>query len=91
MTVIDRLRAALPGSDDPSDAADDGRATLRSGRGPAAPSSGWSPGWGRSPSSLVPVVLAWLLDPLATGSAWPAVGTGAALWLLVSGAHLDGG
>ena len=38
-----------------------------------------------------PVVLAWLLDPLATGSAWPAVGTGAALWLLVSGAALSAG
>ena len=37
---------------------------------------------------LAPVVLAWLVEPLSTGDGWQAAGTGAALWLLVSGAHL---
>ncbi len=40
---------------------------------------------------LAPVVLAWLVEPLATGDGWQAAGTGAALWLLVSGAHLATG
>ena len=40
---------------------------------------------------VAPVVLAWLVEPLATGTAWQAVGTGSALWLLVSGAHLLAG
>ena len=40
---------------------------------------------------LAPVVVAWLVEPLATGDGWQAAGTGAALWLLVSGAHLDTG
>jgi hypothetical protein len=40
---------------------------------------------------LGPVLLAWLVEPLATGTGWQAAGTGAALWLLVSGAHLDTG
>lgn len=87
MTVIDRLRAALPGSD-PSDDATGEPLRPVAGRGVLV-------GLGTGLVSLalvaVPVVLAWLLDPLATGSAWPAVGTGAALWLLVSGAHLTAG
>ena len=89
MTVIDRLRAALPGSDDPS-SDDEGRADLRSagGRGALA---GLVTGLGSLALVVAPVVLAWLLDPLSTGTAWPAVGTGAALWLLVSGAHLTSG
>ena len=37
---------------------------------------------------LAPVVLAWLVEPLSTATGWEAAGTGAALWLLVSGAHL---
>ena len=85
MTVSDRLRSVLPGSDDPSaDVA-----------GPAAGSR-----WRRAAgvglltglTSLVvvvaPVVLAWLVEPLSTGNGWQAAGTGAAVWLLVSGAHL---
>ncbi len=37
---------------------------------------------------LAPVVMAWLVEPLATGNGWHAMGTGAALWLLISGAQL---
>lgn len=37
---------------------------------------------------VAPVVLAWLVEPRSTGDGWQAAGTGAALWLLVSGAHL---
>lgn len=89
MTVIDRLRAALPGSDDPS-SGDDGRDGLRgtAGRGALV---GLATGLGSLALVAAPVVLSWLLDPVATGSAWPAVGTGASLWLLVSGAHLTTG
>ena len=75
MTVLDRLRAALPGSDDPSTADEGGG--LRSGAGRGA-LVGLATGLGSFALVAVPVVLAWLLDPLATGSAWPAVGTGAA-------------
>jgi hypothetical protein len=89
MTVIDRFRAALPGSDDASPAPD-GSGALRSGavRGVLV---GLVTGLASFALVAVPVVLAWLLDPLSTGTAWPAVGTGAALWLLVSGAHLTSG
>ena len=89
MTVIDRLRAALPGSDDPAGEGE-GRHEVRSaaGRGVLV---GLLTGLASLALVAVPVVLSWLLDPLATGSAWPAVGTGAALWLLVSGAHLTAG
>ena len=91
MTVIDRLRAALPGSLDPSDAPADGRdGDLRPGAARGA-LVGLATGVGSLALVAAPVVLAWLLDPLATGTAWPAVGTGAALWLLVSGAHLVAG
>ncbi|MEO6790661.1 MAG: hypothetical protein ABI187_06795, partial [Ornithinibacter sp.] len=81
MTVIDRFRSALPGGEDPDDAA--------TGSTPA-----WNAPWLRGLlvgvatgviSALVvvvPVVLAWLMEPLATGSPWGAVGTGTALWLL---------
>ena len=37
---------------------------------------------------VAPVVLAWLVEPLSIGDGWQAAGTGAALWLLVSGGHL---
>ena len=37
---------------------------------------------------VAPVVLAWLVEPLSSGDGWQAAGTGAALWLLVSGANL---
>ncbi len=90
MTVIDRFRSALPGGEDPDDAA--------TGSTPA-----WNAPWLRGLlvgvatgviSALVvvvPVVLAWLMEPLATGSPWGAVGTGTALWLLTGGAHLTNG
>lgn len=83
MTVIDRLRAALPGSDHEAD-----------------PEAVPTPPWWRGVviglvtgiASLVvvgaPVVLAWLVDPLASGTAWRSVGTAAALWFLVSGGHV---
>ena len=87
MTVIDRLRAALPGSDPSDDAAGDDLRRV-AGRGALV---GVGTGLASLALVMVPVVLAWLLDPLATGGAWPAVGTGAALWLLVSGGHLTAG
>ena len=84
MSVSERLRAALPGSDDSADA------------GGAAGS-----GWVRGAVVGLLTGLTWLassswhrwcwprlVEPLATGDGWQAVGTGAALWLLVSGAHL---
>jgi hypothetical protein len=89
MTVIDRLRAALPGTDDPSPG-EEGSAELRSGAARGA-LVGMATGLASFLVVAVPVVLAWLLDPLSTGPAWPAVGTGAALWLLVSGAQLTSG
>ena len=95
MTVIDRLRAALPGPADPRDPADRGDRTEH-----VAPDArAWS-AWRRGAVAglvtgiaslllvLVPTVIAWLIEPLATGTAWDAVGTGAALWLLTAGAHL---
>src|SRR5688500_1557078 len=89
MTVIDRFRAVLPGSEEPSSAPRGGgevrSALVRGGL------LGVATGLASFALVAVPVVLAWMLDPLATGSAWPVVGTGAALWLLVSGAHLTSG
>lgn len=84
MTVSERLRSVLPGSDT------DG--------GPVGDDTG--SGWRRGllvgvltglTSLLVvvaPVALAWMVEPLSTGDGWQVVGTGAALWLLVSGAHV---
>ncbi|MEO7422823.1 MAG: DUF6350 family protein [Ornithinibacter sp.] len=90
MTVIDRLRSALPGGEDADEA-----------------TTGWTPVWdvrwlrglllGLATGVIsalvvvVPVVLAWLVEPRATGSPWGAVGTGTALWLLTGGAHLTNG
>ena len=84
MSVSERLRAALPGSDD---SADDAGGSAGSGwvRGAVV---GLLTGLTSLVVVLAPVVLAWLVEPLATGDGWQAVGTGAALWLLVSGAHL---
>jgi len=84
MTVSERLRSALPGSGDPSEDAVEpsGRPWWR----------GLVVGVLTGLTSLVvvltPVMLAWLVEPLATGDGWHAAGTGAALWLLTSGAHL---
>ena len=83
MTVTERLRAALPGSED----TDEGAGSVRGGSLRAAV-VGLVTGVGSLLVVLTPVVLAWLVEPLATGTAWQAVGTGAGLWLLVSGAHL---
>lgn len=87
MTVIDRLRAALPLGEHAEPDLD------------TVPAPPWWRGvvigvvTGLASLLLVgaPVVLAWLVDPLATGDAWRAVGTGSALWLLVSGGHLLAG
>lgn len=85
MTVSDRLRSVLPGSEhSPGDAV----------QPPAG--SRWRRGAGvgllTGLTSLVvvvaPAMLGWLVEPLSTGDGWQAAGTGAALWLLVSGAHL---
>ena len=81
MSVSERLRAALPGSDDP--VAEPGGSTWR--RGAVV---GVLTGLTSLLVVAAPVVLAWLVEPLATGDGWQAAGTGAALWLLVSGAHL---
>ncbi|WP_392544665.1 DUF6350 family protein [Oryzobacter sp. 24SJ04S-52] len=88
MTVIDRLRAHLPGSDDPAPA-----------EAHVVPAPPWWRGvviglvTGVASLLLVgaPVVLAWLVDPLSVGTAWQAAGTGAALWFLMSGGHLLAG
>ena len=84
MSVSDRLRSVPPGSDDVDDPVGDD------------PGSGWRRGLVvgvlTGLTSLVvvlaPVVLVWLVEPLRTGDGWQVVGTGAALWLLVSGAHV---
>lgn len=95
MTVIERLRAALPGSDEPDDPGragtcdgDDERLASVWPRGLAV---GVVTGLASLALVLAPVLIAWLVEPLATGTAWDAVGTGAALWLLTSGAQLVAG
>ncbi|GAA4396335.1 hypothetical protein GCM10023168_00110 [Fodinibacter luteus] len=93
MTVTERLRAVLPGSSEPADAGEPGTPTAPGGEAVGA-------GWQRAgvvglltglASVLVvvgPVVLAWLVEPVGAGTPGQAVGTGAALWLLTSGAHV---
>lgn len=88
MSVLERLRSVIPTSADPSEV---------DGGGVADPTaSGW---WRGLVVGLVtgltsvlvvvvPVVLAWLVEPIGGGTVGQAVGTGAALWLLTSGAHL---
>ncbi|MFL6078615.1 MAG: DUF6350 family protein [Ornithinibacter sp.] len=88
MSVSERLRSVLPGSDD--DTGDAGGPPAGS-RWLRAAGVGVMTGLTSVLVVLGPVVLAWLVEPLATGDAWQAAGTGAALWLLVSGAHLDTG
>jgi Family of unknown function (DUF6350) len=88
MTVIERLRSVLPGSDD--DTGEAGPSPSGS-RWPRAAGVGVLTGLASVLVVLGPVVMAWLVEPLATGGGWQAAGTGAALWLLVSGAHLDTG
>ncbi len=90
MTVIDRLRSALPGGEDHDEAPTgstplSGRPWLR----------GLLAGLGTGVTSalvlVIPAVLAWAMAPRATGSVWDAAGTGASLWLLAGGAHLTSG
>ncbi len=88
MTVIDRLRAALPHGEQGE---------------PGEPDTVPTPPWWRGVviglvtgvAALLlvgaPVVLAWLVDPLSVGTVWQAVGTGASLWFLLSGGHLLAG
>lgn len=91
MTVVERLRAVLPGSAEPSEVGD----VVDGGEGDEA-GAGWRRGavvgvlTGLTSVLLVlaPVVLAWLVEPIGSGTAGQAVGTGAALWLLTSGAQL---
>ncbi|WP_239099928.1 DUF6350 family protein [Phycicoccus sp. CSK15P-2] len=85
MTVIDRLRAALPSAEEP------------------AHTSPWGPGWRRAALIgaltalvsaalvVVPVVLAWDAAPLDGTERADAVRLGAALWLLLGGAHVSAG
>ncbi len=100
MTVIDRFRAARSGGDEPG-----ARGPEQSGVPSDPGESGDRPGgiWRRGALTgvvtglasllvvLVPTVIAWLVEPLATGTLWDAVATAAALWLLTSGAHLTAG
>ena len=85
MSVSDRLRSVLPGSDDASGDAVEPPAGSRWWRAAVV---GVLTGLTSLVVVVAPVVLAWLVEPLATGDGWQAAGTGAALWLLVSGAHL---
>lgn len=99
MTVVERLRAALPGSPEPAEVDED-----VDGAGPADGSDveprvprvwagviGLVTGVASLLVVVVPVLLAWLVEPIVGGTAQQAVGTGAALWLLTSGAHLSMG
>lgn len=87
MSVSERLRSVLPGSVD--DSGDAGvPAGSRSVRGAV---TGLLTGLTSLVVVLAPVLLAWLVEPLSTGNGWQAAGAGAALWLLVSGAHLTTG
>lgn len=101
MTVVDRLRSAFPGSTDPGDDTEptDGSTpdTLE-----AVETAASAPWWRAAVVGLVtglasllivlaPVVLAWLTDPIDGSTLSQAVGTGAAFWLLSSGAHLSMG
>ncbi|HEX6918157.1 MAG TPA: hypothetical protein VF140_08765, partial [Phycicoccus sp.] len=89
MTVIDRLRSALPGADaSPGDAGD---------------ASGGGPGWPRGAVVgvltalvtvalvVVPAYLAWSSAEPVAGTAGDAVAVGAGLWLLTAGAHVTAG
>jgi hypothetical protein len=88
MSVIERLRSVLPGSDDDTG---DGEGSPSGSRWVRAAGVGVVTGLTSVLVVLAPVVLAWLVEPLSTADGWQAAGTGAALWLLVSGAHLDTG
>jgi hypothetical protein len=85
MTVSDRLRSVLPGSDDRAGDAGQPPDGARWWRGALV---GVLTGLTSLVVVLAPVVLTWLVEPLSAGDGWQAAGTGAALWLLVSGAHL---
>jgi hypothetical protein len=85
MSVSDRLRSVLPGSDDPTGDAVEPPAGSRWWRGAIV---GVLTGLFSLAVVVAPVVLAWLVEPLSSGDGWQAAGTGAALWLLVTGAHL---
>ncbi len=88
MSVSERLRSVLPGSDDGLGDAVEPPSAVGWWRGGIV---GVVTGLGSALLVVAPVVLAWLVEPLATGTVGQAVGTGSALWLLVSGAHLVAG
>ena len=88
MSVSERLRSVLPGSDDGLGDAVEPPSAVGWRRGGVV---GVVTGLGSALLVVAPVVLAWLVEPLATGTVGQAVGTGSALWLLVSGAHLVAG
>lgn len=98
MSVVDRLRSVLPGPADPGEDGDDDGVSAVEGADHETATSWVRPaviGLVTGVASLlvvvVPVVLAWLVEPIAGGTAQQAAGTGAALWLLTSGAHLSMG
>ena len=88
MSVSERLRSVLPGSDEGLGDAVEPPSVVGWWRGGVV---GVVTGLGSALLVVAPVVLAWLVEPLASGTVWQAVGTGSALWLLVSGAHLVAG
>ena len=88
MSVSERLRSVLPGSDEGLGDAVEPPSAVGWWRGGVV---GVVTGLGSALLVVAPVVLAWLVEPLASGTVWQAVGTGSALWLLVSGAHLVAG
>ncbi|HQW73119.1 MAG TPA: DUF6350 family protein [Ornithinibacter sp.] len=98
MTVVDRLRSAFPGSTDPGDDAEPTDGSTPDTIETAEPAPWWRAavvglvtGLASLLVVLAPVVLAWLTDPIDGSTLWQAVGTGAAFWLLSSGAHLSVG
>lgn len=90
MSVIDRLRSALPGGED-TDEDISGSPPPRNSPWQRGLLLGLATGVTSALVLVVPAVLAWMVEVRATGSPWGAVGTGGALWLLAGGAHLTNG
>lgn len=82
MTVIDRLRAAVPGGDEPTGDEADGPGWVRGGL------AGLVTGLVSVAVVLGPAFLAWSASEPTAGTAGDAVAVGAGVWLLSAGAHV---